>query len=376
MAGPMNYLDAVDTCYAALEQGGQLDSLIQRLGEMLGAEAGDVVSENAVTGELRTYGSFGFDPVFRDSYDSEFLGANPWAAALERVRGGRLRTDIEDSDGYRRSAYFNEWVRPQGLERSVGARLSQGAGQQTAWVGFVRASGARAFSGDTVVALERLLPHLSRVITLANRLNPQADASPTGPLAVGSEAAMLIGSDRRIVDLNPAAERLLDGQRLCRTRDDRLMLNDHEEDKQFRRALAEVFAVTDADAASVPGQVCLAHGRGGAVTALSLLPYSLTDPYLGSVRRLALVLLGDWQAPARAPDLRPLSLEFRLTPTECELVAHLAAGGALDGFAEARGMAVSTARWHLKNAEAKTGTNRAEQLVALAYQRGFRSAAR
>lgn len=369
---PMQYLDAVDACYGALEPGGSFDTLIRALGDVVGAEAGDLVAEDTLTGEIRTFGSYGFDPVYRDLYDSEYLGANPWVAALEEGPRDRLRTDIEDRCGYRRTAYFGDWVRPQGFERSVGARLSALPGQ-TVWVGFVRGTGDRAFSGAGVGVLDALVPHLNRVVRLADRYGAAA-AAGTSPVAGGTEPALLIGPDRRIIERNAAAEGAIDGDRLCRTRDDRLALGNRGDDALFRRALAAVVSGMDPEAQVAPpeGLVCLAHGRDGDVIALKLLPHSLVDPHLGTVRRVALVLVSDWRPEPLGPDLRPLALEFGLTPTECDLVSHLAAGKSLDSFAEARAMALSTARWHLKNAEAKTGTRRAEQLVALAHQRGFR----
>lgn len=369
----LSYLDAVDACYGALDENGSLQTLTSLLGAWLGAEAGDIVSEDPRSGAVHTFGSFGFDPVYRDNYDSEYVGENPWVTALEQGPPDRLRTDIEDRCGYRSSRYFQDWVRPQGFERSIGARLSALPGQ-TVWVGFVRGAGDRRFIGPPVDVFGRLVPHINRVIAQAGLQSSAPRPVARSPVEFSAEAAMLIGPDRRIIDLNPTAAAQIDGMRLHRTRDGRIALENRRDDRQFRAALAATVSVMDPDAAPLPtrGTVCLAHGRDGGVTALKLLPHCLTDPYLGTVRRVALVLLCDWRPEAVAPDLRPLALEFGLTPTECDLVTHLASGAPLDSFAQARGMAMSTARWHLKNAEAKTGTNRAEQLVALAHRFGFR----
>lgn len=363
-----SYLDAVDRCYAALEAGGDFDGLLADLGRWLGAAAGDVVREDVATGEVHAYGSFGFDPVFRDRYDTDFLGANPWAATLEARPGGRVHTDIEERHEVLASAYFNEWVRPQRLGRSLGARLPGRPGR-TLWVGFAREAGAPVFAGEQAALVERLLPHLGRVIELSHRLEPRGGA----PLAGMRAPAVLLAGDGRILSATPAAGALIDGTRLCRTRDDRLAPANPQDAQRFRKLLAAAISVMEPQAAPLPAgaMVCLAHDREGGVTALRFTPYSLTDPDLGTPRRAALVELRDWQAPG-APDLSALALAYGLTPTELDLIAHLASGEALDAFAEQRGMAVSTARWHLKNAESKTGTHRAEQLVALAFQRGFR----
>lgn len=78
-----------------------------------------------------------------------------------------------------------------------------------------------------------------------------------------------------------------------------------------------------------------------------------------------------WTGAGKRLDLSLLQQEFGLTETELAQVRHLACGGQLDGFAQTRGMKLSTAGWHLKNAEAKTGTSRSQQLVALAFCKGI-----
>jgi DNA-binding CsgD family transcriptional regulator len=61
--------------------------------------------------------------------------------------------------------------------------------------------------------------------------------------------------------------------------------------------------------------------------------------------------------------LRRLERDFRLTAAEARLALHIADGGDLAGYAEAQGVALGTARTHLKAVFAKTGVHRQAELV-------------
>ena len=58
------YIDIVDHCYEVVDQGGDLQALTRHLGTALGADAGDIVTEDRSRGAIQTHGSFGFDPGF------------------------------------------------------------------------------------------------------------------------------------------------------------------------------------------------------------------------------------------------------------------------------------------------------------------------
>jgi DNA-binding CsgD family transcriptional regulator len=60
-----------------------------------------------------------------------------------------------------------------------------------------------------------------------------------------------------------------------------------------------------------------------------------------------------------------LQSRFALTPTEARLALHLATGDSMRSAAVLLNMTYETARTHLKNIFAKTGTNRQSQLAIL-----------
>jgi len=75
------------------------------------------------------------------------------------------------------------------------------------------------------------------------------------------------------------------------------------------------------------------------------------------------------------PRLDPsrLAATFGLSPRQAALTGLLAEGATLAQAAVALGIAVDTARWHLRTVFERTGTHRQIDLVRLALQAGKRS---
>lgn len=380
------FLDLVDRCYGALEKAGGWQALTCDLGEALGADAGDIVTEDPDTGAIRTYGSFGFDPQFLDSYDVEFLGENPWLSNLQRFAPGEVRADLEQIGGFRDSAYYNEWVKPQKLDHTLGALLPVAGGGMT-WVGFARAPGTAPFGAEKGL-LQRLLPHLTRGLNLARRMtldpeNMRESASGqsvmclSDALAQQRKPALWLDRRGRVVDLNAAAEACLARGGVVLSRSGRLEAVNRQDNITLRSAVkAALEGVTqrDANRRAEAGAPVLVRCEEGRSLGVDLHPCRLQETPVGATVATSigvLVLIHEGCGAGKRLDLSLLQQEFGLTETELALVRHLACGGQLDGFAQTRGMKLSTARWHLKNAEAKTGTSRSQQLVALAFCKGI-----
>lgn len=63
--------------------------------------------------------------------------------------------------------------------------------------------------------------------------------------------------------------------------------------------------------------------------------------------------------------LQQLMLNHRLTRTEARMAIYLADGGSMGGYVELFGVAMGTAKSHLKSIYGKTGVNRQPALIAL-----------
>jgi DNA-binding CsgD family transcriptional regulator len=85
---------------------------------------------------------------------------------------------------------------------------------------------------------------------------------------------------------------------------------------------------------------------------------------LGLAGASALVLIGD---PAARFDPPPelVARLYGLTPAQARLACALASGDTVETYAETAGITIATARWTLKQVQARTGTDRQSELVRL-----------
>lgn len=359
--------DALEMIYSSVDDDAALSRLAPRLGRMIGAAAGDIVTERPQDDLIVTHSSFGFDPAFLENHDSDFLGENTWFGALRRLPAERFHAVEDKAPMPRDTRYSNGWVRPQHFDQSLGAVLDCAQGQYS-WIGFVRESGSPKY-GPEDRFLNDLLPHLRRMMRLRRRLF-QTDEEKVEAYALLDRLHLpvfLLQQDFKVSAMNEAAERLQSADCFIRlSRDGRLMMEGCQNDLLTRklRQAGQPHEVST----KPPFESMVIHGKGGKLAVMHFIPLPHRGPS-GAAGHIAAVV-----RPVDCPltDVTCLLAQaYDLTDTEARLANFIGSGASLCDFAEAAGMAPSTARWHLKNIEQKTGTSRIEQVVALV--RNFQS---
>ena len=202
--------DLVELCYTSINEVEGYQVFIETLSQKICADAADIVLENTADGSCQTLGSLGFDPTFLENYDTEYLGKNPWFEEIEKLTPNKSHTDEIFSEKLEKSAYFNEWVKPQGLEHSIGAVL-ESQRDCNGWIGLSRCTGSNHFSDKEKVVIDIVLPHLKRSVSILKRLNIDAGATKVFSMAVGCMALPIIVLDNqgRVVEMNTKADEFL-----------------------------------------------------------------------------------------------------------------------------------------------------------------------
>ena len=175
-------------------------------------------------------------------------------------------------------------------------------------------------------------------------------------------AAALIGCTGKVNRINPAMERILNGE--IRIVQGVLMASHRESNDALQRLIGGVLGGPYLPPAQ--RQSLAAIARRDSVAR----PYfALGMPIVGAAQDVfqhakALVLLIDPDAQITPPELI-LRHVFSLTRAETRLAVELARGASIAEFAEAHNVAVGTARNQMKAILAKTGTHRQAELAAL-----------
>ena len=204
--------ELIELCYASVTEIEGYQLLIEKLSQEIGADAADIVLENTSSKSCVTYGTLGFDPAFLENYDTKYLGKNIWFEELEKLAPDRSHTDTLFSRALKKSAYFNEWVKPQGLEHSIGAVL-ESQSDSNGWIGLCRSTGSKAFSDRERAVLDLVLPHLKRSLILSKQLNTNNDQLDVVSLAVStlSIPVIILDCHGRVVEMNSKADKFLSG---------------------------------------------------------------------------------------------------------------------------------------------------------------------
>lgn len=277
--------EVLDLCYSSVHEpaGGQF--LTEALARSVGADAGDIVFENLAENTCTTYGSLGFDPGFLRDYDTDFLGANPWFDELSQFDQTGFHSDGAFSPGYRASPYFNEWVRPQGLENSFGAVLEKTQASQ-GWVGFVRATGSRPFGENEKARLDQLLPHVASSISLRRNLQDQHFRAERHMSVLDglNLPALLLDGNGKVVEMNAEAEGFLaKSQDISLTRTGRLLARKGQVHASIG---AQIYAALDpfASDGKAPGKpVVLVDRRDGKPRSFEACHWTHADGLRGAI---------------------------------------------------------------------------------------------
>jgi DNA-binding CsgD family transcriptional regulator len=132
----------------------------------------------------------------------------------------------------------------------------------------------------------------------------------------------------------------------------------------LRKSIAEAIAISESHA--VPGGAALNVRRGPGVRPYALVVGPGASAVAASPTRIAsaVVLIGDPDSGLGSAEAVAVQV-YGLTPSEARLACAVASGESLESYAKARGIAVATARWTMKQTLAKTGTRRQADLVRL-----------
>jgi DNA-binding CsgD family transcriptional regulator/PAS domain-containing protein len=253
------------------------------------------------------------------------------------------RAELERSDVY------VDWAAPNGLHE-LAAVLVERSSALTVTLAVNRSRRGDAFGRDELQLLERVTPHLRRAFRIQQRLAASWANDPA--LDRLRDGVVLVDREARVLFANPAAEALLRANDGLRT-EQRALATPRRAETAALRALI----------AGDGGTLAIAR-IGQAPLGLVIVPMRSEASWLIRERPAALVFIADGAAEpvSLAERLRAI---FGLTAAQAALAREIARGDGLDAAAERLGITRATARTHLANVFAKTGTRRQAELVRL-----------
>jgi DNA-binding CsgD family transcriptional regulator len=266
-----------------------------------------------------------------------------------------LASFARDHGALFRSAYFNEWMRPQRMRHTLGSTMLAERGV-IANVTLLRPPDMPTFADAEVSAFTRISAHMTRALRIAIRLE---DVESGTPLDALSHGIAVIDGEGRLVGTNARMDALLAAGHGLARHDGRLVAT--------RRPLCDQLqAATTAALRGLRTPLVAFTGRRGSGVQLALGVQSASaragGHYLPSSPRVLVTVTESGRRPAVSADR--LQHLYGLTRAEAGLAALVVEGRSLPDAARARGISHGTARGYLKTIFGKTGVHSQSALAA------------
>ena len=295
-------------------------------------------------------------------YASYYYALDPYRPMFETVPSGRLlglRECVPEAL-LRRSEWYNEYLLESGVDNAVGARLFENR-SHAVYFGIHHGIDQPPFATDRAAAVRALVKPLRQAARLQLELHNLGWKSAVAVRALDQLGAAVIiaDSDGRVIEMNRAAERVLQ-------RGDGLTISNgklgalHVSDSAWLEASIAAAAAEQKTGAAI-GRMRLQRHDGNPPYILTVAPLGADLSFYGCP--LALIVLADPEQ--QSPSERELADFLGLSPAESRLAVALLAGKKLGEVAIDFGVQITTLRTQLSSILRKTGVTRQVDLIRL-----------
>ncbi|MEI2384524.1 hypothetical protein [Breoghania sp. JC706] len=349
---------------------------VQRFADLVGAQSTHIMAFDTSAG-TETIGFLdGVDGSAYQGYLDTYLPHDIRVPRLLAAPVGKVlrNPDIWTREERLSSLIYNEFQKPNRIFEITGAQL--GMEGHLSWFGVGRCHEV-PFSEEEVAAIRHVVLHVRQALRIA--LAFHRERTKTGALADlwsrSGRGVLVLSTAGVVLHVNEAAEAMRRAG-VFRLASDRLVLPTARLAADLAGALEAVRAASPQ--AALQSATCAGHEAGLLVGGLAGI-HALADGEQIGIRFLPVLKGAGADGSALVVVLVPLAREplpgaseisqfaglFSLSASEEAVIAAVAQGIELSDHARARGIALDTARKHLKSALSKTGCRSQKMLVRL-----------
>jgi DNA-binding CsgD family transcriptional regulator len=363
MAGSHGDSDLIATIYDASIEPSGWDEVVKRIVEATKSFSGNLVLQQTDAGNLTAL--YNVDPLYADAYAQTYYKDDPLNTPAWSIAPGEVRAcSYTHTDSFRASAYYDEFVRPQGWVDLVVTGLAR-TPNAFSLLALTRSPDAIWVEPAEWHLLETLAPHLQRAAAIHDLLSrAKATTESLGAaVAAAGFAVFLLTEDCRVVFANAKAEDLIRRGIGLRYEHGRLAATGPALTARLH-ALARQGAQPDRADGDIGGTLELCRGENCPPLVAHVIPLApiRTAAIFDLDRPAAAVFIVDPAAGLTA-QIRHFAARFGLTAGETRVLAEIIAGNGLLAAAARLNITEATARTHAKHVLAKTETNRQTELI-------------
>jgi DNA-binding CsgD family transcriptional regulator/PAS domain-containing protein len=364
-------IDFIAAIYDAIIEPSGWDEVVKRIVEETKLIGGVIVTHqfDALTHQVdaaHVTTLCNIDPFYADAFVQNYYKINPLAATAVAIAPGEVlaASSITQTDSFRASAFYNEFLRPQGCADLifVGLRRTPTTSELLALHRSPNAIGVEPMEWNL---LESIAPHLKRAAAiheLLARARATTDTLATAVAAAGFAVFLLTG-DCRVLFANAKAEDLLRRGIGLRYERGRLAATSPVLSARLR-ALARQGACHTTGETHVGGTLELCRGENHPPLIAYVIPLApIRTATLFDLDRPAAAVFVVNPAAGFGAQIQSFATRFGLTGAEERVLAEIIAGNGLLAAATKLKITEATARTHARRILAKTGTNRQTELI-------------
>jgi DNA-binding CsgD family transcriptional regulator len=354
----------VDTIYEAGLDARRWPETLAQLAGATGANVADLRIADASRNMLAIFSS-GMAPSAIETYRKYYSQLDPIRPAAEQRPTGTIVTDqdIMPKQLLTRTAFYNEWVRPQDFHDCTMVTLFRDA-MRAAVICFAAPERVDTFPNRSLELLGRLMPHLARATRVTLKLAELEALSNSGLAALDylSEAVILVDFRSRVEFANRAAEAMLASADGIRVDTSGLCAASSAQTMALRRLIA--LTAHAEGVSSAGGSLLLKRRSGRRPLSVTIAPIRRETAWGSMTPAMAVVFVADPDQDAESSQSRLRAL-YGITGAEAKVANLVSSGSGVKGAARTLGIAPSTARTHLHRVFEKTGTRRQAELANL-----------
>ena len=347
----------LETIYDQSGSPDEWPAMLAELARFCGGHVGQLYAGNPSTapGIRIAAAPVAFLPTVR-RYIDEYASADTRIPLLNRMIGRIGRGDDVNPRDFAGSDMYRDLYLKNDIHHDLFA-IFGGTATGPGAVFIHRSKQAGSFEDVEAARLALVAPHLKRSFELREAIGARSEA-------FSYLATFIDALDRPVVLLDHAGRAVFANRRgETLLRRGRVHAGTAAEANALERAITEAAAAPAGVKPSGPAVVELRLHEGPIRLLVCPLPRGHRLALLGGTPRAVVAVIGQERPSARPDRMATLASLFGLTPAEARLADRIAADMSLAEAADALGIAMTTARWHLKTLFEKTGTHRQSALV-------------
>jgi DNA-binding CsgD family transcriptional regulator len=333
----------------------------------VGGTASALFLKDSVHKAHNTLYTWGYDPDYMRSYIETFGQLDPFAIAqfFFKIEQPISLADIVPHEEFRKSRFYEEWVRPQHWIDAIAATLEKSATTYAAF-SVIRHENDGIVDSEVRRRMKLIVPHVRRAVAVGKVIDMhKIEAAALADTLDGLAAAMfLVDANGRIVHANISGHGLLAEGTILRGTGGKIAATN----PQINQSMHEVFTAAGGGnlEMGVKGVSAVLGEQAGERWLAHILPLTSGTRRQAGVAYAAVAAVFVRKAALELPHpLETIAATFKLTPAEMRVLMMIVQLGGVPEVAPVLGVSEATVKTHLQRIFAKTDTSRQADLVKL-----------